>query len=437
MSDKLYNVNLDAATPGAGFQGTANTVRGDTHSGSEGGSDVGANEQEDQRVRDLLEQYLRDPTIIDLLNSEVIVNNPSVVPCATDRTTELVAVGGASPRSSSYMNAGQWSTEIAIAGITTADPIIVCVTRLIWLCANGNSTTGMSRTIDGGATWAAPATPPAGDIVAFSVAASGGRIWCLWNTHLNNAISNVSYSDDNGDTWVLAVTYTNGAGTFKGYLLDCHPSDPNTIVAFVYTTGLAGSVLWYSTDKGVSWTRNISASITGVLATIPMVNMWLRITSTGRVVLCFGPTVASATLRVIYSDDFGVTWSADVVNVASTGRIRGAYATGQTVAYMYTVSTAASPRDHRLMMSTDNGATFAQLVLAEELQTFLSLDKDVNQMAPDELHNVLFLSLTIGGGLAVVKLTPVDATGAWLSTSPLVTGNQTPLQPIPLTGGAI
>lgn len=60
---ELYGIELDPLNPDLGVPGGA------TPNGSIGGSDVGANERDDQRVRDLVQQYLEEATTISWLNN--------------------------------------------------------------------------------------------------------------------------------------------------------------------------------------------------------------------------------------------------------------------------------------------------------------------------------------------------------------------------------
>ena len=58
----LYRINLDPKGPGSSLPGDVNTR------GSIGGSDVGANQRDDQRVRDLIEEYMEQYQILQQLN---------------------------------------------------------------------------------------------------------------------------------------------------------------------------------------------------------------------------------------------------------------------------------------------------------------------------------------------------------------------------------
>ncbi len=94
MEPELYKVSLNPApggesgasvymtSPGGSEPGTATPttvpVVAGAGTGSIGGSDVGANTADDQRVRDLIEQYLRDHNTLDTLNRSLIINNPLI-----------------------------------------------------------------------------------------------------------------------------------------------------------------------------------------------------------------------------------------------------------------------------------------------------------------------------------------------------------------------
>lgn len=58
----LYSIGLQPVRPGSTLPGDVNTR------GSIGGSDVGANQRDDQRVRDLVEEYMEEWQILQQLN---------------------------------------------------------------------------------------------------------------------------------------------------------------------------------------------------------------------------------------------------------------------------------------------------------------------------------------------------------------------------------
>jgi hypothetical protein len=87
MPDDLYGINLDpnsfaaqktAEVPHAPARRPVKTAPAVE---SIGGSSIGADAEDDQRVRDLIEEYLKDHTTINTLNSLIIIGNP-LLPCS-------------------------------------------------------------------------------------------------------------------------------------------------------------------------------------------------------------------------------------------------------------------------------------------------------------------------------------------------------------------
>jgi hypothetical protein len=134
----------------------------------------------------------------------------------------------------------------------------------------------------------------------------------------------------------------------------------------------------------------------------------------GRVIISGIFPGGGSTYVVAYTDDYGATAVTIAVSYVTPGVITNLFrnVTGSVLAFMYTVNPAASPRDHRLMISTDRAATWAQQALTQELQTFLAADKSIWQLEGDRFDgDKLFLAF--GATPWVVELTPVGSTGVW------------------------
>lgn len=70
-SSDLYRIGLDPNNPDGSVPSSS------APNGSIGGSDIGANSQDDQRVRDLMQQYLEETTTVDFLNNLIIFPTPA------------------------------------------------------------------------------------------------------------------------------------------------------------------------------------------------------------------------------------------------------------------------------------------------------------------------------------------------------------------------
>jgi hypothetical protein len=83
MTDELYPINLGPNSVSAAVTAMAPVKPKKTNPAidSIGGSAIGADAMDDQRIRDLIEAYLKDHTTINTLNSLIIKGNP-LLPCS-------------------------------------------------------------------------------------------------------------------------------------------------------------------------------------------------------------------------------------------------------------------------------------------------------------------------------------------------------------------
>lgn len=349
----------------------------------------------------------------------------SVVVAASTPARLASSGTNASPRTVSQLTAGAWSTPVAVAGITGTNPRLFCLTSSLWFITNtGNLQTRQGgagngrRSQDGGLTWGTPGDPTSGSggVVAYARGVDG-RTWCIWQSATGED-SNISWSDDDGDTWTLSKNMNaGGGGHARAFLLACHPSNPNVVVAFVDTTLFLGTNHWgafcVTQTRGASWAVNGQSALS--TADDSFNGRHLMVLPNGRVIISGVFPGGGTTYIVAYTDDYGATAVTIAVSYVTPGVITALFrnVTGSVLAFMYTVNPAASPRDHRLMISTDHAATWAQQALAQELQTFLAANKTIGQLEGDRFDGDKFF-LSFGGvSPYVVELTPVGSTGVW------------------------
>ncbi|KKN05739.1 hypothetical protein LCGC14_1084320 [marine sediment metagenome] len=344
----------------------------------------------------------------------------------------LAAMGkDASPREVSDLlgTGASWSAPVAVAGITSTDPRVVAVTDQLWFAINSNGEIEAwgwgvgARSKDGGATWGA--TPDPGGIGAagggiMDVARdAGGRIWCLAHDgHATWTRTKIFWSDDEGDNWNLSETQGNASSTYyRTWKIVPHPSDENTIaVVGQFASGTVSGVLFHTSNRGTSWTVTTHAEIRpGDLALNNRYALDAVMLPNGRLVLVGNFGVGSPfPWRVRYTDDQGSNWSTPWSVTGDDVRVTGLFASpgGQRVAFFYLVDNTASPRDHRLMLSTDGGLTIAQATLATELQDFVSADFDYfGRFAMSPERDAIYLLTNTA--VEVAKLSPVSAAGLW------------------------
>lgn len=141
----LYAINLDP-----GIAGVRSVPNASAPSGSIGGSNVGANEEDDQRVRDLMQQFLNDSSVLEMLNNLLIINNPNI----SSGSTGMLYEGGShatgyqivTQLANPHANSGSTGVTSFCPTYTTADPKWVhfsCEMLLSWnSIAAGFPTTG-------------------------------------------------------------------------------------------------------------------------------------------------------------------------------------------------------------------------------------------------------------------------------------------------------
>jgi Neuraminidase (sialidase) len=130
----------------------------------------------------------------------------------------------------------------------------------------------VSKSTDGGSTWATPVAVTFNKNRAFddkyyiavdrSVAATAGRIYVSWDRNIaNNQILYVAYSADHGATWSSLIKVNDGTSRFER-VIGAYPAvDQNTGVVYDSWHDYAKNVIYVdkSTNGAVSWGKDVAA----------------------------------------------------------------------------------------------------------------------------------------------------------------------------------
>ena len=338
-------------------------------------------------------------------------------------------------RQSRLIGAGvaTWDAAAAITGCSGGTyPRIFPMTANLWFAidwGNDDDSYGYgagARTEDGGDTWAAtpaPAWVNSGGFHHFGQDA-GGRIWAIaHDTHTTYRRTAIYYSDDDGDSWTLSTTHGSGAA-FKdstGQRVCCHPTNQNIIAIYGFcvnipVVGSPGYIL-YTLNRGASWSINYNNDVDFFQGTINYYYDALMLPNSR--ILFIGPT---HTWEVWYTDDFGITWTLAYESGALTDdRTNGLWvdSTGNKVAFFLSQGWITGPPiTHKLYLSNNGGASFSVIDLSQELNVFLAdTTFHIVAFASQRGKNVLYLRCSPVTGFtnddAIVKLSPIDATGVW------------------------
>jgi len=243
---------------------------------------------------------------------------------------------------------------------------------------------------------------------------AGGRIWCIvHDTSSGYTVTDIYYSDDDGDNWTQACTYGNGTTQiYQAWRILPHPTNQN-IIAIVGTgvVGLATGFILYTLDRGVTWGINYKSGIQKAQVTVDQCYDALMLPN-GRI-MWLGLTGANSR-ACQYSDNWGQAWTT-AWSVSSSYVIpHGLYrsASGSTVAFIIGTQTGV-PYTVRLYLSSDGGATFTEQSLAIELETFVGVNaitlggRYAYSPAPEAIY------VTTDQTKDVCKLTPISAAGIW------------------------
>lgn len=190
----------------------------------------------------------------------------------------LGLLGGQVGQQYATLSAGTTTTVIDVASAPNPNggaPLVMQITK-------GSGVSGANFSSDGGATWNAKSTPNG----VYPVSISYDETNSLWLISYSNE-SQISYSSDNGGTWLL---------TPSGGVL---PTGVSKIVAdangvWIATSYATAASVYRSTDKGVTWT----AISTGASA------IHTAISTDNKGVWC---VTAGSTVR--RSVDGGLTWA--------------------------------------------------------------------------------------------------------------------------------
>jgi hypothetical protein len=415
-----------------------------------GGSAIGADAQDDQRVRDLLDQHLTSPDIINMLNELIIVNNPLITPgTATGPVTRvpelaMLTTNAATRLVYTMSDDNWWGRAYSVTGITSTNPQLHVVTKTVWFVTNAAprdaATQATAYTKDGGLTWAVCDPVKAGktgNAIDFAISNDTGRIYCIWTTTLGRG-GEIAYSDDSGDTWtqIAATEVLDGVAGGQHWRACWIEAQNGYVAALVDQTLVLGGHdfgVFYSTDHGGTWTKKRATGASSAVDN-PFTDAWrFKLSPTGTLFVGWGQNAAGGVRYHRSTDGFAtastVTWAA----AGAASRISQiiSNSTGTLLAFMYTVSNATTPRDHRLEVSTDDGVTWVQRTLPVELATWLGRNLDFNQLValPTNLNMYLYMSTT---AVAVNRLQPAaSSVGTWGSSYPFTTSGQFPLAVIP------
>ena len=373
---------------------------------------------------------------LSLLSSFVGTQSPTDPPTAAGIALDdyrLASMGrDVSPREESKrQGTGNWASPVGVPGIVNNHPRIYPVGKNTWFVTNDNDSSSAwgwgtgRRTKDGGQTWSAPGDPGVGGggVIHYAVD-KNGRLWALWHDGGSTFTrTKLSYSDDAGSTWSAPVL-TIGNGTsqqVRGWKVLVHPANANTIAVIGFSFGYWSGTspdgwIAHSLDRGGSWTvRRVSLIREGQTGVRYLYDAVLL--SSNRIVFQ-GPlnTGTPVLWSTRYTDDFGsnvvTAWS--VSN--SNARVNGLFWKDNRVAFFYTLDIAANPQQHRLMLSTDSGASFSQVTLAQELESYVNANFSLTRFAALPEVDAIYLATRTGfnpGTKIVVRLSPVDSSGTW------------------------
>lgn len=324
-----------------------------------------------------------------------------------------------------------WSAAVGITG-SNGTGQITPLTDQIWWVRGGSSDDSDAwgdgvgfRTLDGGATWAAPTDPGVGSggIMHMAIDA-GGRIWCI--THQTDStltVTKVYYSDDNMVTWTLSHSQGTAAGgqQVRGYRIFCHPTNQN-IIAYAATGFDPGATGWIVTtlNRGGSWTERSRSQVNQNQSGVNYTYQAFFLNS-GRMIFS-GPFVATAQWRVYYTDDYGAT----SLNTGFAGADAASWFSpiavvdngGSKLALLYEEDNTV--KAWVLKVSTDGGASFATVPLAQEYDEFSVAEGYGLPTFPEGgCGDPVLGALYVSESPRVFRLMPVDASGEWTDLSAL------------------
>ncbi len=341
----------------------------------------------------------------------------------------LVAIGrDSSPRTiSRYIN-GTWDAPKSLLGITANHPRIIPITDQLWFATNdddGNELVGMSaglRTKDGGETWEATPEPAwiAGSGAKHFAADAGGRLWMISHGTTTYTQTQIWYSEDKGNTWTLNETLGNGLGganydIYQGWKLLPHPTNQNIIAVIGHNprySGLGGDTgfMAHTLDRGeTSWTVYHKDEYRSGQSSVTYTRDAAML-PTGRIV-AVGQLGYVYPHWANYTDDYGANVVGVWSDLASEARTVGPFVSsdGTRVAFLYSPNLQGNPTT--LMLSTDSGESY----VATTLPAFLGGNPgNLSRFAYSSINDAIYLAHGAGGsGVKVVKLSPVTEEGVW------------------------
>ncbi len=359
------------------------------------------------------------------------VHGPPSADAYTVNDYRLIALGtDTNPREIAKLyGAASWTQPVAIAGLTSDDPRVWPVGKRLWFVTNDDGTAiswgwGVGRrTKDGGQTWTTPGDPGlSGGGVIHYAADAGGRLWALWQDSSPYYRTKLSYSDDAGDTWSAPV-FTMGSGAaferVRGWKILTHPTDSNIIAVVGFSSnyfgnGDASGWIAKSTARGATgtWTiyqrPELDEGQYGVREWYDAVML-----PSSRIVVQ-GPFHIQSPIKwsTFYTDDLGSTLSTAWSVEHTPTRINGLFWKDSRVAFIRS-RIDTDPDQHRLMLSFDNGSTFGEYSLPQELESFVGASFVLSRFTMSTGADSIYLGTSEFATKKIVRLTPVQPNGTW------------------------
>lgn len=306
-----------------------------------------------------------------------------------------------------------------------------------WWAYLGDSTRQTYRSVDKGQTWTL-------DGLSFGVLPFpqsmpiGGPIAKSADDTLYAAVADVFptpdrvyKSSDNGNTWVAAGSFptTNGLTQDDTYSIVCHPTDPNTIVAYgnqvSFGPATFSPAIYVSTDAGVSFTQHVLFATSFDSIGVENETMMALFTSTGRFIalasLSDYSTNLNYTLKAIYSDNLSTFSNVDIITLiggnAGCDPIVGGLC-GNSSALFCVISDCAGVggmlNGNRVFLSTNNGASWSEIAtpIPSGVQGIAGITYDDNQ---DILYAIQY---GVGSSPSIQRmLNASSGAGSWANIS--------------------
>ncbi len=247
-----------------------------------------------------------------------------------------------------------------------------------------NATGGtFHRSTDTGTSWTA-LTSPDTNLKPINVSRStGGRVWSLWE---GSSTAKVYYSDDEGDTWVGADSFTISTGIAGS--IDAHPTDDDRI-AVAWVTGATSLRVRVTTDGGGNWTQYSPGFSGGVLPQVA----W-----SGSSIIIVGDN--GSTLRLLHSSDDGQNWTqaATLSTTAISETSLGITRAGTDTAFAFASSSDTTP-PHGILRTDNDGEDWQQVGALPSI----GLMQSIRAVAYDADADTLYVAWFNSGKLSLIR----------------------------------